>query len=482
MSEQKIYDSIFADFATSSLPTEKMRDVCKSLRDSGEYNSAMESSIINYKVCAELADEMLGIDTEIHQTRKNIGDDVRNANTDDSNVVDNQNSTIKKNNIMNNKFSKEDLTNINSLVESFNTANNSELSLEENMVNFYINQFPGTFPEDALDVVNRIKSGVETFNTTLNEALSADGIDYVEKIKKLGEGKTNEEKYELYINFLAAITTIDANNYESLGGEKIETFEDIKGKWLKPEGEVSDEMLDEVIEKIAERMNNSTLFLSSADSVATLIENLPNGADVLSNTVTGCDADVKNKLVTSLVTYIGIKNGTITSDIAEATTPEAIATMVCATAEEMRVMGNLKKGIITVENAIKLFKIIGGVAMYCYLALLAVSMSLALTYGLASLAIYLGFTSGIIGNIAGILCIAFGICGFAGMLRCVDKFVMWTGRVFDSIVEYSRDELIPTIKNNIDNFVGWIREKISSNQVHATTSADVAGVAVAVNS
>ena len=68
------------------------------------------------------------------------------------------------------------------------------------------------------------------------------------------------------------------------------------------------------------------------------------------------------------------------------------------------------------------------------------------------------------------------------MLRCVDKFVMWTGRVFDSIVEYSRDELIPTIKNNIDNFVGWIREKISSNQVHATTSADVAGVAVAVNS
>ena len=162
MSEQKIYDSIFADFVTSSLPTEKMRDVCKSLRDTGEYNSAMESSIINYKVCTELADEMLGIDTEIYQTGKNVGDDVRNANTDDSNVVDNQNSTIKKNNIMNNTFSKEDLTNINSLVESFNTANNSEFSLEENMVNFYINQFSGTFPEDALDVVNRIKSGVET--------------------------------------------------------------------------------------------------------------------------------------------------------------------------------------------------------------------------------------------------------------------------------------------------------------------------------
>ena len=103
MSEQKIYDSIFADFVTSSLPTEKMRLVCKSLRDSGEYNSAMESSIINYKVCTELADEMLGIDTEIHQTRKNVGDDVRNANTDDSNVI----STIKKNNIMNNNFSNE---------------------------------------------------------------------------------------------------------------------------------------------------------------------------------------------------------------------------------------------------------------------------------------------------------------------------------------------------------------------------------------
>lgn len=482
MSEQKIYNSLFADFVTSSLPTEEMRVVCKSLRDSGEYNSAMESSIINYKVSTELADEMLGIDTELHQTEKNVEADVRNTNTDDSNVVDNTNSTIKKNNIMNNKFSKEDLTNINSLVESFNTANNSELSLEENMVNFYINQFPGTFPEDALDVVNRIKSGVETFNTTLNEALSADGIDYVEKIKKLGEGKTNEEKYELYINFLAAITSIDATNYESIGGEKIETFEDIKGKWLKPEGEVSDEMLNEVIEKIAERMNHSTLFLSSADSVAAIVENLPNGAEALNDTVTGNEADVKNKLITSLVTYIGIKNGAISSGIIESATPEAVATMVCATAEEMRVMDNLKKGIITVENAIKVLKIIVGVAMYCYLALLAVSMSLAFTYELASLAIYLGFTSGIIGNVAGILCIVFGICGFAGMLRYVDKFVMWTGKMFDSIVEYSRNELIPTIKNNIDNFVGWIREKISTNQVHATTNAEVEGVVVAVNS
>lgn len=481
MSEQKIYNSLFADFVTSSLPTEEMRVVCKSLRDSGEYNSAMESSIINYKVCTELADEMLGIDIELHQTGKNVEADVRNTNTDDSNVVDNQNSTINKNNIMNNKFSKEDLTNINSLVESFNTANNSELSLEENMVNFYINQFPGTFPEDALDVVNRIKSGVETFNTTLNEALSADGIDYVEKIKKLGEGKTNEEKYELYINFLAAITTIDTQNYESLGGKKIETFEEIKGKWLKPEGEVSDEMLNEVIAKVAEKMNNSTLFLSSADSVSAIVENLPNGSDALTETVTGNEADVKNKLVTSLVTYIGIKNGTISSDIAETATPEAVATLVCATAEEMKVVDNLKKGIITVENAIKVLKIIGGVALYCALAYLAIVASLNVTVALMQFALFLGAAPGITGYIAGISCLAIGICGLVEMLRCVDKFVMWTGRVFDSIVEYSRDELIPTIKNNIDNFVGWIREKISSNQVHATTSADVAGVAVAVN-
>lgn len=481
MSEQKIYNSLFADFVTSSLPTEEMRVVCKSLRDSGEYNSAMESSIINYKVSTELADEMLGIDTELHQTEKNVEADVRNTNTDDSNVVDNTNSTIKKNNIMNNKFSKEDLTNMNSLVESFNTANNSELSLEENMVNFYINQFPGTFPEDALDVVNRIKSGVETFNTTLNEALSADGIDYVEKIKKLGEGKTNEEKYELYINFLAAITSIDATNYESIGGEKIETFEDIKGKWLKPEGEVSDEMLNEVIEKIAERMNHSTLFLSSADSVSAIVENLPNGSDALNETVTGNETDVKNKLITSLVTYIGIKNGAISSEITEAATPEAVATMVCATAEEMRVMGKLKKGIITVENAIKVLKIIGGVAMYCALAYLAVWASLNATIALMSFALFLGAAPGLSGTIAGILCLTFGVCSLVSLLTDIPKVVYWAGKAFDSIVEYSRDELIPTIKNNVDNFVGWIREKISSNQVHATTSADVAGVAVAVN-
>lgn len=478
MSEQKIYNSLFADFVTSSLPTEEMRVVCKSLRDSGEYNSAMESSIINYKVCTELADEMLGIDTEVHQTKKNDEVDVRNVNRDDSNVVDKQKTTNKKENIMNNKFSQEDLTKINSLVESFNSANNPELSLEENMVNFYLNQFPGTFPEDALDVVNRIKSGVETFNTTLNEALSDDGIDYVEKIKKLAEGKTNEEKYELYINFLAAITTIDANNYESLGGEEIESFEEIKGKWLKPEGEVSDEMLNEVIAKVAEKMNNSTLFLSSADSVATIVENLPNGTDALTETVTGNEADVKNKLVTSLVTYIGIKNGTISFGIAEATTPETVATMVCATAEEMRVMGNLKKGIITVENAIKLLKIIGGVAMYCALAYLAVWASLNATIALMSFALFLGAAPGLSGTIAGILCLTFGVCSLVSLLTDIPEVVSWAGKAFDLFITKCSSELIPNIKKQVVNFIEWIREKIATNKVEATTDVTPSNVVV----
>ena len=223
MSEQKIYDSIFADFVTSSLPTEKMRLVCKSLRDSGEYNSAMESSIINYKVCTELADEMLGIDTEIHQTRKNVGDDVRNANTDDSNVI----STIKKNNIMNNNFSNETInmivSTINDNMSDIQAMRTSEASVEVAGQKLLVQKY-GLSEMEASEIIEDLKKGISEFENQMVSARTQNNVSVEENLSKLSEDMDDEKRIEYYASILTALQLLtsdekNANEIESVLSE-----------------------------------------------------------------------------------------------------------------------------------------------------------------------------------------------------------------------------------------------------------------------
>lgn len=466
MSEQKINNSVFADFVTNSLPTEKMCDVCKSLRDSREYNSAIESSIINYKVCIELADEMLGIDTEAHQTEKNIEVDVRNTNTDDSNVIDNQNLTIKKNNIMNNKFSKEDLEKINSLVESFNGANSPELSLEDNLVNFYLNQFPGIFPEDAHEIVNGIKSGVMSFNGTLNEALSQNGIDYVDKLKRLGEGKTNEEKYEIYINFLSTLNVLETANFNLENADVKQTFEEIKSQIYTVKESVTDEELNEIIEKVSDALNNTTLTLSSSEMINQLIEHLPEGESAISTIIRGSEQDIKLKMLTSLATFIAHQKGELESTAGLELSAEQIAINVCAGIEETRVIEGVKKGIFTVENAIKVLKIIGGVALYILLGIAFgkiaafigtfIGMSLVALFGTSTFVV----TAALI--VAAICTLSFVITSVRDYMPGI---VNWVEDKFDNGIKAWREETWPYIQEKAKAFSDWINGLIKGDKI-----------------
>ena len=95
---------------------------------------------------------------------------------------------------MNIQLTKNDALKVAEYITAYNDFVEKNSPLEQNLVIFYLHQLPGTFPEDALHIVNDIKKGVKAFNDTLNEALSNNGINYVEKLKGLGEGKTNEEK------------------------------------------------------------------------------------------------------------------------------------------------------------------------------------------------------------------------------------------------------------------------------------------------
>lgn len=466
MSEQKIYDSVFANFVTNSLPTEKMRVVCKSLKIFGEYNSAVESSIVNYKVNYKLAEEMIGVDTEIEQSQKIIESYDRNACTSYSNVVNNRKLTIKIKEIMNDKFSKEDLEKIKLLVESFNGVNNPELSLEDNLVNFYLNQFPGVFPEDAHEIVNGIKSGVMSFNDTLNEALSQNGIDYVDKLKMLGEGKTNEEKYEIYINFLSTLNVLETANLNLENAEVKQTFEEIKSQIYTVKESVTEEELNEIIEKVSEALNNTTLTLSSADMINQLIEHLPEGESAISAIIRGSEDDVKLKMLTSLATFIAHQKGELDSTAGLELSAEQIAINVCAGIEETRVVEGVKKGIFTVENAIKVLKIIGGVALYILLAIAfgKIAAFIGTFIGMALIALF--GTSTFVVTAAFIVA---AICTLSFVITSVRDYIPeitnWVENKFDNGVKIWREKAWPYIQEKAKEFSDWINRLINGGKV-----------------
>lgn len=469
MSEQKIYNSVFADFVTNSLPTEKMRDVCKSLKDSGEYNSAVESSIVNYKVNYKLAEEMIGADTEIEQNQKIIASHDRNTHRGYSNVADIKSSIIKNSIDMKEIFSKKDLEEVGLLVNSFNETQDPKRNFEDNLVDFYVQQFPGTFPEDAHEIVNGIKSGVMSFNDTLNEALSQNGIDYVDKLKMLGEGKTNEEKYEIYINFLSTLNVLETANLNLENAEVKQTFEEIKSQIYTVKESVTEEELNEIIEKVSEALNNTTLTLSSADMINQLIEHLPEGESAISTFIRGSEDDVKLKMLTSLATFIAHQKGELESTAELELSAEQIAINVCAGIEETRVVEGVKKGIFTVENAIKVLKIIGGVALYILLAIAFgkiaafigtfIGMSLVALFGTSTFVV----TAALI--VAAICTLSFVI---TSVRDYIPEITNWVENKFDNGVKAWREKAWPYIQEKANEFADWIKELINRDRVRVS--------------
>lgn len=461
---KEINNDIFFKFVNSNLSSDEMREVSALLQKTGEYNSAMESAIACYRTNLEYANEIIGVDVEDFQNNHDMVD--RNMVFVDSTVADNSSSTIKNDNIMDNKLVKEDFTKISTLVENFNSVKDSTLSLDENLVNYYLSHFPGTFPEEAHEIVNKVKCGVTAFNTTLNEAIANNGIDYIEKLKSLGEGKTNEEKYEVYINFLTTLTVLDSTNFGGDNSDIVESFDDIKNKIYVVKESVSDEELDELISKVAEALNNTTFIMSSAEMINQIVEQLPAGEESVKEIVRGSEEDYKLKMITSLLAFICHQKGELESANETELSVEQITINVCSGMEEARTLNDVKKGILTVDKALKLIKIIGGISLF--LTLTTAFFNVSANFGLFISGLILGLfgTSTLITVLASVV----GLIASVGLLCVAVRDIIpdaidWTENAFDAAVKAWRETAWPFIIDVKNSFADWIRSLIEQKKV-----------------
>lgn len=454
----KIDDITFFRFVNNLLGKDDMASVAKSLRESGEADAALHASVAGYCAKMALADEMLGADTEIADCEKNLLAEDRMFAAGNSVEANKTSQKIMKANL---NITKDELKYVHAIVENFNNSsvNGEDISIEEKLVKFYLGQCTGAFPEDAYKLVEEMRHGIETFNANLQKALSESGFDYAAELAKLAADMPLKEKYELYANFLAALQTLAAANMSPEQLSLIDDFQTVRGK-LSVEGEVNEDTLAELEARIADMLANNTLCMGSLDQLRHLIGELPKGAEAVGQATRDAEEDMRQKLIASVATYIAYSSGNIASMRDKEYSAESIAIAVAAGVEQANVVADLEAGRTTPDRAIRVLKIVGGVALFSLLAYSAFSLMMLANSAVAACVTCVFGTSAMatLGAFAAIAVVSLGM-GEA-LVWAGEKVIGFASRTFDLIVDTWRTVAYPFVASSAERAWLWLKEQL----------------------
>lgn len=457
----EIDDIRFFRFANNLLSKDDMTSVAKSLRESGEIDDALQACVASYEANRKIADDMIGVDTEMEEQEKIFGAEDRISADDDSILSNNIKKTIMTANI---NLTVDEQKSIQSIIDSFNTSsdNTEATTLEDRLVKFYVEQRPGTFPEDAFQIIKDMRHGIETFNVNLQKALSESGFDYAAELHKLAADISVRQKYELYANFLAALQTLSAANLSADQFAEIEDYLTLRGR-LDVDGEVSEDMIADLEAKIVDMLENNTLCLGSTDRLRELVAQLPNGANAIGEVIRGSEEDMRQKLVASMATYIAYQNDQIESMRGKEFTAEAVAIATAAGVEQAHVIDDLNAGRTTADVAIKVLKIIGGVALFSILAYSSFLLMIG-SASVVSLMLVNLFGTSLIATIGSFAIMCMFLIELGDTLVDAGSVVMkWSSRTFDLVVDTWRKVAYPAIAASLTSVGQWLKDKLGSN-------------------
>ena len=465
-----ISDFIFSLFTSNALPTERMRQVGRQLRTDREFTASMMASAVNYDANRAAADEMIGADQEA-VAEDSAEQNVRNSGTAASNRAENS-KTIP--NMNNNQLTAEEAAIIQEIVEKFQASYDEALSLKANMARFATEQLPGLFPDEAARMADGICEGITTFNDNLSQALANDGFDYLAELGNAAPADASvRERYEMYVNFLAALQTLALSNMNADEMAQVESFDTLRGRLVvASDVEVTEDMVAEAQAQVAAMLNDNNFALSSLDAIRGLISAAPQGAEATKQSVTGSADDIRQKAVTALAAYVAYRNGRLESLEGEEITPEVMGVITAAGAEEARVIGELADGTTTVDRVIKVLKWIGGIAMFSVLCYYGVALALGASMALAvSLPAIIG--GNIIGDIVAVIFSAyFGYKATGFVIDTAEKMTRATGQGIDLVIEVWRTVAWPGLKKAYNTTAQWLQQLFASRTVEAQADAD----------
>lgn len=362
------------------------------------------------------------------------------------------------------KFTVAELSVITNRYNEIHSSANEAQSLKENLVAYYMSTDSEITKEDATRVVDGLMSGVDSLTTKFKTALS-DGWNPKEHVDAMVEEMTLQQRYDFLVNALSLVNMLNVQTMGEVSDIQTSINETIE-KMKSGNIEVTDAVCDELQNSLTELLQSSPLMVTNAEQIKEMMDAANGRTTNVVDFASSQYDDYRYKNEMALATWIEHKNGALTtlpSDII----PEALGVSIAAGVEEAQIMGEVATGTKPLEWAVKALKILGAVALTCFLCYVAI-LGLALLLGAFFEASVLVMGTSTIAIIAASV-LSFLVCwGYSGVaVQVVTKILEWTGEVYDWVVIKLKDNVCPAIKTGFTKLVSWVKSLF--NESDSTT-------------
>ena len=352
------------------------------------------------------------------------------------------------------KFTKAELNAIANRLNDIHSHGGEDLSLKDRLVSYYMTTAEGLTKDEAEQTVSRLMSGVDDLTSKYKAALE-NGWNPNEHIAEMTAGMTTQERYDFLVNAISIVKNLNVN----VLGDAADIKSDVEAAIAEMKAnhaEVTDATCASLQASLAELLESSPLMLTGADKIKEMMDAARGESTNVVDFASSEYDDYRYKNEMALAAWIEHKEGNIPS-LPEGILPESLGVSIAAGVEEARVMDEVASGNKTIEWAVKCLKILGGIALVCflgYIALLGLALTIAAFFeaaifvmGSSSVAIFIATALSFL--------VSWGYCDV--IIKFGTKVLEWCGEAYDWVVLKLKDNVYPKIKSATQKLVAWVR-------------------------
>lgn len=466
----KIQKSDLDKFIRNELPRVRMLEVEQSILESGAQDAILSTML---QECDEIegVDDLIGPDEEnIFEKSEKYFDELCKIFCQDDSVVVNQ-KFFNFLNIMNTiNITTEDLAKVTDRYNAISSSHDENVSLKENLVNYYLSANSDASATDAEELVNKLLDGCETLTRKYNEAL-AGNFNVEEEIAAITEGRDTVERFSILVNALALVQNLNLGTFASQANMK-EALEKAIDELNQATPNPTDADCEAIAKMLAEAVENNTLMVKGIEGARQLFEAVKTDQATAIDFASEQYDDARVKAETALAMWLEYQEGNIES-LEVGLSPEAVAVGAATAVEEAKVMDDLARGNKTADVAIRWLKILGGVALTCLLGYVGI-VSLVMIGSVASYGLMTLLGTSAIACFATMVLVLPMLWGAANIeFKAGEYIVEKAGEVYDFVVEKLRNNIFPKIIEVANRFFAWLKSKyttVSQSAPVATTN------------
>lgn len=272
---------------------------------------------------------------------------------------------------MNNEFklTKQESQYVQGILEEYLQSMDRSLSFEQNMTRFVSSKFLEYTPDAVQALVGSVQTGVTTFQTKLQEAMSGDAEWFRRELEDKTQSMTNEEKLRYYMQLLAALKSLHSEalgDAVRMGSLDLDQYmQSLLGQDAQLNTEaITDATVGQVRDLVTELAESTGLVLAGGEPIKELLTHAAaDGAAAREFVRDQLEAN-ESELAAALATVVAFEQGE-TPSIPAGTSPEFISATVAAGIHQARALRDGASGRLGWEKVRKVLRAIGLALVVC---------------------------------------------------------------------------------------------------------------------